>query len=64
MLVSFVLRLRPDQLALGRLVGEVEDVESGRQQGLRDLAELVEFCRQAASSYGVGQAVPDGQGSV
>ena len=64
MLVSFVLRLRPDQLAYGRVVGEVEDVESGRQQGLRDVWELVEFCCQAVSSYGVGPAVPDGQGSV
>ncbi|HET6812032.1 MAG TPA: hypothetical protein VFH50_13590 [Acidimicrobiales bacterium] len=64
MLVAFVLRLRPDQLAVGRLVGEVEDVESGRQQGLRDVMELVEFCCQAASSYVVGPVVPDGQGSV
>ena len=63
-LVSFVLRLRHDQLVLGRLVGEVEDVESGLQHGLRDVTELIEFCCRAASSYGVGPAVPDGQGSV
>jgi hypothetical protein len=46
-LVSFVLRLRPDQLALGRVVGEVEDVLSGRLRSVRDISDLVEFCCRA-----------------
>lgn len=58
-LISFVLRLRPDQLALGQLVGEVEDVESGRQQGLRSVMELLEFCCQTAQSYAIGSPDPD-----
>lgn len=43
-LVSFVLRLRADQLADGRLVGEVEEVGSGRTCFVRSGAELAQFC--------------------
>lgn len=46
-LVSFVLRLRPDQLAAGRLVGQVEEVESGRTRSVRDAGELLQFCAEA-----------------
>lgn len=62
-LVSFVLRLRPDQLALGRIVGQIEDVASGHSCGLRDVAELVEFCCGAASLQRIGPVGPDVQGS-
>ena len=44
MSVSFVLRLVPDELARGELVGQVEDVASGRVALFRGSAELVTFC--------------------
>lgn len=46
-LLSFVLRLRPDQLAAGRLVGSVEQVDSGRTRSIRNPDELVHFCAEA-----------------
>lgn len=48
-LVSFVLRLHPDQLATGELVGEVEHVESGVVYPLRGAVDLLGHCQQAAS---------------
>ena len=47
-LITFVLSLRPDQLGLGELVGNVEDVRFGEPHPLRNTADLVEFCRKAA----------------
>ncbi|GAC1540560.1 MAG: hypothetical protein NVS3B12_27560 [Acidimicrobiales bacterium] len=44
MLVSYVLRLQPDELACGRLVGLVELVETGEQHVLRGIDELAATC--------------------
>ena len=44
MLVSYVLRLQPDELACGRLVGLVELVETGEQHVLRGIEELTAAC--------------------
>ncbi|HEX5267912.1 MAG TPA: hypothetical protein VFW24_14195 [Acidimicrobiales bacterium] len=52
MLVSFVLRLRPDHLAFGELVGEVEDVESGVRHPLMGTTDLIAFCARVAGSGG------------
>ena len=57
-LVSFVLRLRSDHLARGRLVGEVEDVESGAVHPLRGTAELVAFCQAVTGSRSSGGRRP------
>lgn len=39
----YVIRLVTDELADGRIVGEVEDVESGGSQIIRNAEELVRF---------------------
>ena len=46
MLVSFVLRLVPDELAEGRLVGQVVAIGSGNEQPVTSADDLVEFCRE------------------
>lgn len=46
MLFSFVLRLRPDGLDSGQLVGELEDVETGTVYPLSDTADLVRCCQR------------------
>ncbi|HEX5266623.1 MAG TPA: hypothetical protein VFW24_07605 [Acidimicrobiales bacterium] len=50
MLISFVLRLRPDGLAAGEIVGEVEDIESGARHAVRETADLVAFCRRMTAT--------------
>jgi hypothetical protein len=40
---SFVLRLLDDQLRDGRVVGRVQDVESGSEAVVRDVEELLTF---------------------
>lgn len=40
-LISFVLRLVPAAAVEGRIVGEVESVDSGRTQTIRSVDELV-----------------------
>lgn len=59
MLVSFVLRVRPEMLAAGDLVGEVEEVESGVRYALRSSTELIGLCQRAVGA--AGAAPPDGQ---
>ena len=46
MLVTFVIRLVGEELAIGRLVGQVEDVASGEQVAVDGLDELVDFARR------------------
>jgi hypothetical protein len=40
-LVSYVVRLMPEPLADGRLVGEVEAVETGERWRIRDADDLL-----------------------
>lgn len=47
--MSFVLRLRPDELSTGELVGQVEDVATGDSARVRSLDELVGFLRAHAT---------------
>jgi hypothetical protein len=47
-LVSYVVRLVPEELSHGRFVGEVEDVATGVQRRIRDVQELVRFCQETA----------------
>ena len=47
MLVTLIVRLVPDSLAAGEVVGEVEDVHSGERTLIRELADLVAFARAA-----------------
>lgn len=60
--MSYVLRLRVDDLLSGRLVGVVEDVRSGEHHGISGVDELVAFCAAHAeapatrSDAGVGDA--------
>lgn len=48
-LVSFVVRLRPEPLADGVLAGEVEHAVTGARGHFRDAAELAAWCAQQAS---------------
>ena len=41
MLVSYVLRVRPEDVDAGKLVGEVEAVASGRRYAVRSSDDLV-----------------------
>ena len=50
MLVTFVVRLRQDQLAAGEFVGEVVSVGDGERALVRGLSELAGFARQAATA--------------
>lgn len=63
MLSAFVLRLRPDTLAHGELVGEVEDVETGLRVVVRSAEELFAFLRGTATSPGVGATNDEGDHS-
>jgi hypothetical protein len=44
-LISYVLRLIPDEAAQGRIVGEVESVSTGHAGPIRDVTELIELIR-------------------
>lgn len=48
MLVTLVIRLRPEKLAVGEFVGEIEHVGDGSHELFRDLGELLAFARRAA----------------
>lgn len=50
MQVSYVLRLRTDQLAQGRFGGEIEGVATGRRHGVSSLEQLAAFLIQSAAS--------------
>ena len=45
MLVTLIVRLLPERLAEGEVVGEVEHVYSGERVIVRDLSELAGFAR-------------------
>jgi hypothetical protein len=60
MLTSFVLRLVPDELAKGRLVGQVVAVGSGAEKAVKSADDLVEFCRTYL--FGQTESAPSGQG--
>ena len=49
MTLSFVLRLRDDRLAAGELVGQAENVQTGEQQTIVDVAGLLAFIHRTAS---------------
>jgi hypothetical protein len=46
--VSFVLKLVPDALSEGRIVGRIEAVGTGEQAHLRSAEELIEFLHSQA----------------
>jgi len=54
MRLSYVLRLVPDELADGHLVGEVESVLDGAMGAVHSSEDLVAFCREHAR-------LPDGE---
>ena len=58
MLVTLIVRLLPERLAEGELVGEVEHVYSGEQVVVRDLGELAGFAHEAAAREAVDGRVP------
>lgn len=70
MLVTLVVRLVGERLAVGEFVGEVEHVGEGGQTVVREVSDLVSFARRAAASepgladepaagrYGPGDARP------
>ena len=43
MLISYVLRLRPDALAKGRFVGEIEAVTTRERSSVRTIDQLADF---------------------
>lgn len=50
MLVSFVLRLRSEDLERGLLTGRIEHVASGQQHAFTDLSQVADFCRATAAT--------------
>lgn len=58
MLVTLIVRLLPERLAAGEVVGEVEHVFSGERVIVRDLGELAGFAREAAAREGVDGRIP------
>ena len=61
-LVSFVLRLVPDELAQGRLVGQIVAVGSGTEKPVKSADDLVEFCQEHV--LGRIGPIPPGQGDA
>lgn len=43
MVISYVLRLRPESLGEGRVVGEVEAVASGQRYAVRSIEQVLAF---------------------
>jgi hypothetical protein len=52
MLVSILLRLRPEALAAGEVVGRAEIVETGVKAVVHDVEELLAFLKGAAGAAG------------
>ncbi len=50
MVISYVLRLRSDDLAGGRFVGEIEAVATRRKAPVRDADEITAFVLDTAAS--------------
>lgn len=59
MLVTFVVRLLPDRLAAGEIVGEVEHVGHGGHAIVRGASDLLGFAQHAVA---VNARVPEGRG--
>ncbi len=64
MLVTLVVRLVGERLAVGEFVGEVEHVGQGGQAVVREVSDLVGFARQAAASDARLDDEDRGEGSV
>lgn len=65
-LVSFVLRIRSEDLERGLLTGRIEHVASGTQHAFRDLDDVAAFCHDVTSAQPAlpaPLASPDGIGS-
>ena len=60
MLVTFVVRLLPDRLAAGELVGEVEHVGGGEHGLIQGTSDLVGFAQRTAG----GTPGPEGGAEV
>lgn len=60
MTVSILLRLLPEELRAGRLVGRLRIVSTGEVRRFRDAAELAEAARAALDTADPGRHVPDG----
>jgi hypothetical protein len=61
-LVTFVLRLVPDRLRDGEIVGEVEHVGDGGHSLVRDTSDLLRFAQRVADEDIGYYAASDGQG--
>ncbi len=59
MLVTLVIRLLPERLADGELVGEVEHVGRGGQAVVREVSDLVGFAQRAAAAESMGAGSTD-----
>ena len=57
-LVSYVLRVVDSEAAQGHLVGEIEDVRTGRTRTFRNSVELAEMVRDSRSTNPSGSADP------
>jgi len=53
-IVSFVLRLRAEELAEGRITGEMEEVVSGERRAIRSLDEVNMFCIECGQKFEPG----------
>jgi len=62
MFVSYVLRVRPQSVAEGRLVGEIEAVATGQRYAVRSLDQLMAFVLETVRDEQVlAQAARSGQ---
>lgn len=50
MVISCVVRLIPEQLSLGRFVGQVEDVATGEVSTIHDLDELAAALKRSGDN--------------
>ncbi len=48
MVISYVLRVRPESLGQGRVVGEVEAAASGQRSGVRSIEQVLSFLAATA----------------
>lgn len=48
MVISYVLRVRPESLDEGRVVGEVEAVASGQRSAVRSIGQVLAFLVETA----------------
>ncbi len=50
MFISYVIRLRADELDRGRVAGEIEGVASGQRFKVRSVEQLIAFIMETRSS--------------